>query len=104
MEEDSKSQNEDLKEKVEKLQNILEKIVIYIEKINMKEYIELIQSPKRLIYLSLLSGVFRGLGMAIGMTILFAILLYILHKLVALPVIGSFVAEIVRIVTQELKK
>jgi hypothetical protein len=89
--------------KDEKLQILLEKIAEYLERMKIREYIELIQNPKRIIYLNLLGGIFRGFGMAIGMTFLFAILVYILHKLSALPVIGNYIAEIVKIVKEELK-
>jgi len=51
-----------------------------------------------------LGGIFRGLGFAVGMTVLAALVLYILQWLVLLnlPIIGDFIAELVRIVIQHL--
>lgn len=98
------SENKELGEKIERLQNLLEGVTSYIERMRIKEYIETIQTPVKLMYVNFLAGVFRGFGMAVGMTVLFALLVYLLHRLAALPVIGNFIAELVKIVTEELKK
>lgn len=97
------TQNE-LKEDIKKLSGILDKLAIYLDKINLQDYILLIQNPLRLIYLNFLSGMARGLGIALGMTLLFGLLIIILTKLVNIPLIGAYLAEIVKIVNQELKK
>ena len=46
----------------------------------------------------------RGFGMAVGFTLLGAMLIYILQKIMILrlPLIGEFIAEIVNIVQQRL--
>ena len=51
-----------------------------------------------------LSGIVRGVGFSVGFTVLGALLLYILRNiaLANLPVIGEFLAELVRIVEQKL--
>ncbi|MDI3528311.1 MAG: hypothetical protein PWQ23_130 [Thermoanaerobacter sp.] len=75
-----------------------------IEKMKIADYVELMQSPYRLLWLNFIGGVARGFGIAVGFTILGAIILYILQKLVVLnlPVIGSIIADIVKIVNQKL--
>jgi hypothetical protein len=71
-----------------------------IEKFNLAEYMNLINNPRRYMMVNFLGGLFRGFGIALGMTILGAFVLYILQRLVVLklPVIGDFIAELVRIV------
>ncbi|MGI6328468.1 MAG: DUF5665 domain-containing protein [Dethiobacteria bacterium] len=66
----------------------------------MAEYMNLINNPRRYMMVNFLGGLFRGFGIALGMTILGAFVLYILQRLVVLklPVIGDFIAELVRIV------
>jgi hypothetical protein len=56
------------------------------------------------LWLNFIGGVARGFGIAVGFTILGAIVLYILQKLVVLnlPLIGSIIADIVKIVNQKL--
>lgn len=82
----------------------LDDLSIQIEKLNLAEYLELLRNPKRLLYVNFLSGVARGFGMAIGFTLLGALALYILQRLVILrlPIIGNFIADIIRIVQKEL--
>jgi hypothetical protein len=71
-----------------------------IEKFNLAEYMNLINNPRRYMMVNFLGGLFRGFGIALGMTILGAFVLYMLQRLVVLnlPVIGDFIAELVRIV------
>lgn len=64
--------------------------------------------PFRYMMLNFVLGIFRGLGIAVGMTIVFALLAYLLTRIItpiiSLPVIGQFVAEIVKIVEGQLSQ
>ncbi|MGB9813100.1 MAG: DUF5665 domain-containing protein [Thermovenabulum sp.] len=88
----------------DKVSKKMEELSERIEKLNLAEYLELYRKPMRLIYLNFLAGVARGFGMAIGFTLLGAFVIYILQKMVILklPVIGDFIADIIRIVQNEL--
>jgi len=79
-------------------------LVSSIDKAAVAEYIELYRNPWRILYLNFLSGVMRGFGIAVGFSIVGALLLWGLGRLAALnlPIIGEFIAEIVRIVKSEL--
>ena len=59
---------------------------------------------KRRFVLDLASGMARGIGFSIGFTVLGALLLYVLQHiaLANLPIIGKFLAELVRIVESNL--
>ncbi|KJS81435.1 MAG: membrane protein [Peptococcaceae bacterium BICA1-8] len=83
-----------------KIEDLLKKLSLDMEKMKLAEYIELLNNPKRLLWVNFIAGVARGLGTAIGFTILFAIILYFLQKLVLLklPLISDFIADIVRMV------
>lgn len=71
-----------------------------MEKFNLAEYINLLNNPRRYLMVNFLSGLFRGFGIALGMTLLGALILWFLQRLVRLnlPLIGDFIAELVRIV------
>lgn len=75
----------------------------YLEGMRIAEYVDLLQKPHKLIVLNFVAGLFRGLGIALGATLLLAIMLKVLQQIVILniPGIGSFVAEIIRIVEQQ---
>jgi len=82
----------------------LEEMVQTMHKIGVAEYVEMLRHPRRLFWINFWSGVARGLGMAIGFTILAAIVLILLQRaiLLNLPVIGDFIADIVQIVQKQL--
>ncbi|HHY33375.1 MAG TPA: hypothetical protein GX515_10280 [Firmicutes bacterium] len=76
-----------------------------MDKMNIAEYVEFLRNPRRIIYVNFLGGLARGFGIGIGATVLAAVFLLILSRLVQLnlPVIGRFIAEIVRIVSDHLQ-
>lgn len=84
-------------------ESALRKLAFIFERMRIADYITYMQNPFRVLWLNFLAGVARGLGIAIGMTVLFAVLLYILGHMVDLPLIGKFIAKLVNIVHQELK-
>ncbi|MCL6581218.1 MAG: DUF5665 domain-containing protein [Firmicutes bacterium] len=77
----------------------------HIENLNIAEYVALVRNPKRMFLLNFISGIGRGFGIAVGFTLLGALALGLLRYLVALnlPVIGGFIADLVRIVQDRLK-
>lgn len=79
---------------------VLERLVHHLEAMRVADYVEMLEKPARLIFINFLAGVSRGLGIAIGASLVFALLLQVLHRLIILniPGIGNFIAEIVRIV------
>ncbi len=75
-------------------------LAVKIEKMKLAEYVQLLDKPWRLMYINFIAGLGRGVGIAVGFTILGALVLYLLKYLVMLnlPWIGGFIAEIVRMV------
>ncbi|MDD3652771.1 MAG: DUF5665 domain-containing protein [Desulfotomaculaceae bacterium] len=78
----------------------IDELSVNIEKMKLAEYVKLLDHPWRLLYINFIGGLARGFGVAIGFTILGAVLIYFLRILVMLnlPLIGDFIAEIVRMV------
>lgn len=76
-----------------------------LEKSRIAEYTELLNRPWRLVWLNLLSGTARGVGIAIGFTFFAATIIYILQLLGALnlPIVGDYIADIVRIVQRQME-
>ncbi len=76
-----------------------------LEKFNLAEYMSLLNNPRRYILVNFTGGVVRGLGFGLGATLLAALLIYIMQRLVVLnlPLIGDFIAELVKIVNEQLK-
>ncbi|MGG4345027.1 DUF5665 domain-containing protein [Paenibacillus lautus] len=76
-----------------------------LEKSRIAEYTQLLNRPWRLIWTNLLAGTARGVGIAIGFTFFAATIIYVLQALGALnlPIIGDYIADIVRIVQRQLE-
>ena len=79
--------------------------VMRLEHLRLPEYIRYLEDRKRFYLMQLLGGVVRGLGTAIGFTILGAVLVWLLQGLAQrnLPVIGDFLADIVSLVQHRLE-
>ncbi|MEN6324692.1 MAG: DUF5665 domain-containing protein [Syntrophomonas sp.] len=90
---------------LDKFNRKLDEISLSMEKLGIAEYVEMLRNPRRLFFINFWAGLARGFGMAVGFTILGAIIIYILQKLIILniPLIGDFIADLVNIVQIQLK-
>lgn len=82
----------------------LDELGLQLERVQIADYVQLLNRPKRLFFLNLMIGIARGIGIALGFTIFAATIIYFLQKLGALniPIIGDYIAEIVKIVQAQL--
>ena len=87
-----------------KRENLLLKQIDKLNKTLLKSNIidiaQLLGNRKKLLITNLISGITRGIGIGIGVTLITAIIIILLRKIVALniPVIGEYIADIVEIV------
>jgi len=75
-----------------------------IDQMHLDAYLRYVHDWKRRLFFDFLSGIARGVGFSVGFSVLGALLLYLLRNmaLANLPVIGRFLAELVRIVETNL--
>lgn len=90
---------------MEVLRRKITELSMNMEKMKLAEYVDLLNSPWKLLWVNFISGIARGLGIAVGFAILGAIIVIIMRKLVDLnlPVIGGFIADIVQIVNEQIR-
>lgn len=83
-----------------KINKKIDKINKTLEKSNIIELSYIIGNKKEILKRNLIAGISRGVGIGIGVTIITAIIIYFLQKLIKLniPVIGDYIADIVEIV------
>lgn len=91
-----------LNKKINKLSKKIDKLAKKLEAKAIAEYVELKIDTKKLIWKNFVSGISKGIGIAIGFTVLGAFAIYLLRKVVMLnlPVIGAFIRDIMDIVEQ----
>lgn len=83
----------------------LKRQVRRMEMLKLEEFIAYAGNWKRRLVYEFLSGIARGVGFSVGFTLLGAMILILLRNaaLANLPIIGRFLAELVRIVETNLK-
>ncbi len=75
-----------------------------LEKMRLADYIAYLNRPGRLLLINFTVGMVRGLGAAIGATVLAGLIIMLLKwlGLLNLPLIGNIIAELVRIVNSRI--
>jgi len=63
----------------------------------LTDYIKSVGSWKRLFWINMVAGISRGLGFALGTTLIIALLIKLLHNILALniPYLTDWIAEII---------
>ena len=81
-----------------------ERLTRHLEALRIAEYLELLERPWKLMATNFIAGIARGLGFAIGTTIIFAIVLDSLRRvvLINIPIINDYLIEIIKFI--DLKK
>ncbi len=82
------------------LKNKIDKINENLEKSNIMEITYILGNKKEILKRNLIAGIARGVGIGIGVTLITAMLIYILQKIILLniPIIGDYITDIVQIV------
>ena len=82
----------------------IERLARNLEAQRIADYIELLEKPWKLIATNFIAGVARGLGFAVGTTIIFALVVEGLRRmiLIKIPVINDSLIEIFKLI--DLKK
>ena len=68
------------------------------------DYLEYLQSGKRVFWVNFKAGIAKGLGVTVGMTVVVGIVVWILTMLINLPIIGEYFAEAKEYVTEYADK
>jgi hypothetical protein len=89
---------------IKAIESKVDRLAYSLEKSGIQDYLEYRSNPRKMLKANFLSGLARGFGMAVGFTILGAIVIWILQRAVFsnIPLIGNFVADIVEIVKEKM--
>jgi len=83
-----------------RIEKKIDKLLNDLEKANIIELSYILGNKKEILKRNLIAGIARGVGIGIGVTLVTAIIVYFLRRLIMLniPVIGDYIADIVKIV------
>jgi len=75
-------------------------LIKVFEAAGVVDYLEYLQSGKRIMWINFKAGIARGLGMTVGLAVVLGILVWVLTMLVDLPVVGEYFAEAKQYITE----
>ena len=89
---------------LKRIEKKLDDIGLNMEKMKFIEYVSYLENPRKLIWSNFISGVAKGFGTVVGLTVVTACVLYFLKFLLQhnLPLISSYIAEFIRLIQKEL--
>jgi hypothetical protein len=79
-------------------------IVKVFEAAGVVDYLQYLQSSKKILWTNFKAGLARGFGITVGMTLVVAVFIWILTKLISLPVIGEYFNEAQKFVQEYAEK
>lgn len=76
---------------------LVQRLTDTLERMRLDEYLEYVSNRKRMIASSLLYGMVRGLGFAVGFSVLGALAIVLMKDIVLknIPFISDFIAEVI---------
>lgn len=86
------------------LEKRLDLLAAALERMRLDEYLEYVTNRRRVLLSHILFGMLRGMGFALGFSILSALVVVLLRHLVVenIPLIGGFLAEVINAIQQRL--
>ena len=75
-------------------QDASEKVAHQLGHAGLDEFVQYLRSPWRIIWANFLAGIFRGLGFIVGVTVVLALVVWVLVQVLGgLPFVGEWFAE-----------
>ncbi len=89
---------EEARAETDRAQKDLERLLRVFDMMGFGEFMRYLSSPRKILFLNFVAGMARGLGIVIGMTVVVAILIWMLTKLVDFPLIGEYFQKILELI------
>ncbi len=67
-----------------------EKVIKTLQESGITDFVKYLRSPWRIFWSNLLAGISRGFGIILGMTVVLALAIWIISRLVDVPLIGEY--------------
>ena len=73
----------------------LARIVEVFNQIGFRDFVNYLSSPGRIIWRNLIAGIFRGLGILIGLTVVIGILVWLFTIFIDIPLLGQYFQQLI---------
>ena len=83
---------------------LIDRLTDMLERMHLDDYLEYVSNRRRMLLNNLLYGMVRGLGFAIGFSVLGALIVMLLRWLAVenIPIIGNFLAEVIHAIEERM--
>ena len=87
-----------------RLERQMDRLIASMERVNLEAYLRYVDDRRRQFVVNFMAGLARGLGAAVGFSVLGATVIVILKRLATanLPGIGRWLAEVVKMVMDRI--
>jgi hypothetical protein len=103
--ENSKTEVEVLEERAdlaraetERSKKDLERLLRIFDMVGFNDFMKFLSSPRRILLWNFVAGMAKGFGIVVGMTLVVALLVWVLTKMVDFPLIGEYFQKILELV------
>lgn len=86
------------KAETERAKKDLERLLRIFDLVGFSDFMEYLASPRKIVFWNFIAGLARGLGVVIGMTVIVAVLVWFLTKMVNFPLIGEYFQKILELI------
>ncbi len=76
----------------------LERLLRIFDMMGFTEFMQYLASPRRILFWNFVAGVAKGFGIVVGMTLVVAVLVWLLTKMVDFPLIGEYFQKILELI------
>ena len=85
-----------LRRKSRRLTELTDKLIYVLERINLTDYIEYLENTNKLLFTNFLVGLARGVGYAVGFSLLGAVIIYVVIEtgMVNVPAINEYLKNL----------
>ena len=76
----------------------LERLLRIFDMVGFHDFMEYLASPRRILLWNFIAGMAKGFGIVVGMTLIVALLVWLLTKMVDFPLIGEYFQKILELI------
>ena len=94
------SMEENKEDKEKQLIKAISDLTRLVDGLRSRRYLSMADNPKKFLFYNFISGIFSGIGVAIGATIMFGVITWFLSKMQLVPIFGGWAVNILNYIQQ----
>lgn len=76
----------------------LERLLRIFDMVGFNDFMEYLATPRRILFWNFAAGIAKGFGIVMGMTLVVAVMVWVLTKMVDFPLIGEYFEKILNLI------